>query len=83
MNRFSVLLRFADQLYGRKKIGQILVNGNHLTQAELDDALHTQKNDPFLRRLGYILIEKGFCPPTDVMSALIQQLTVCVPHKSP
>lgn len=81
MNRFDMLLRLVDSLQGRKKLGEILMRRYELSEEELDLALEAQKADHRGRKLGYILIDKGYCKASTVMQALTQQLEVCVPFR--
>ena len=57
---------------GATKIGEILIAQGKLTQAQLDQALELQKNDP--RDLGKILVSLGFIMPTDLGRALAERL---------
>lgn len=82
MNRFDMLMRLVDSLQGRKKIGEILMRHYELSEDELDEALEAQRADHDGRKLGYILIDKGYCPAASVMQALTQQLEVCIPFRS-
>ena len=57
---------------GARKTGEILISRGKLTQAQLDDALELQKNDP--RDLGKILVSLGFVTPVDLGEALAERL---------
>ncbi|MCE0558538.1 MULTISPECIES: type II/IV secretion system protein [unclassified Motilimonas] len=59
-----------------KYIGEILIQLNVITEAELDDTLQTQKNEGFKRLTGEILIASGICSEAEVLQALSQQLTL-------
>ena len=79
MNRFEILMKLIDGIQGRRKLGKILMESHQLTRDELEQALDAQRQDPYLRKLGYILIDKGFVSPTELMEALSKQLEVCIP----
>ncbi len=82
MNRFDMLMLLVDTIHGRRKLGEILMRQFELSENELDEALEVQRADHDGRKLGYILIDKGYCPASSVMEALTQQLNVCIPFQN-
>ncbi|MFC1894617.1 type II secretion system ATPase GspE [Candidatus Dependentiae bacterium] len=58
----------------RKRIGEILIQINAITQEQLDVALQKQKETGEL--IGKILVEKNFATKKDIAKALSQQVSV-------
>jgi general secretion pathway protein E len=58
----------------KKKIGDILVTLNVITQEQLDEALQEQKTTG--KMLGKVLVEKGFVSTQDLSQALASQIEV-------
>lgn len=56
-------------------IGQMLLESNHITQAQLDGALAYQKENPGMR-LGDVLIHLGYIKEEDRLKALSARLNV-------
>ena len=60
--------------FGRKKLrlGDVLINSNVITQEQLEDGLASQKGTG--KKLGEILVEKGYVNEDDIAKALSGQL---------
>lgn len=56
------------------RLGDLLVNENQITSAQLDQALQEQRNTG--RRLGATLIDLGFLTETELMQFLAKQLNI-------
>ncbi|MFH1867884.1 MAG: ATPase, T2SS/T4P/T4SS family [Candidatus Omnitrophota bacterium] len=56
------------------RIGEILMREGTLTQAQLDEALRSQKTSG--RTLGDIIVDKGFTSEKDLANALAKQLDI-------
>ena len=59
---------------GRVRLGELLVTAHIISRGQLEQALAFQKSDG--RRLGKILVERGFVTETQVTQILSQQLSV-------
>ena len=57
--------------YEYQKLGELLVNASVITQGQLADALAAQRESS--RRLGQILIERGFASDDDIAQCLADQ----------
>ncbi|MDX1620907.1 MAG: ATPase, T2SS/T4P/T4SS family, partial [Nitriliruptorales bacterium] len=64
----------ADTRHRRKRLGEILVNGDVITEIQLEDALAAQNEGGARRRLGTTIVELGFCDEQDIADALARQL---------
>ena len=58
----------------RVRLGELLVEAQIITRAQLDEILVIQQSDP--RRLGTLLVEAGLITETQVTQILSQQLSV-------
>ena len=58
----------------RVRLGELLVEAEIITRAQLDEILVIQQSDP--RRLGTLLVEAGLITETQVTQILSQQLSV-------
>lgn len=58
----------------KKRLGEILVDGNYITNEQLSKALILQKKSG--KRLGEILIYEGYVSEDDIANALRQQLGI-------
>lgn len=56
-------------MFGRSRIGEILVSRGYLTQQQLTEALEIQANEPS-RRLGEIVVEQKYAKEVDVLRGL-------------
>lgn len=61
-------------MYNRLRIGEILVKMGKAQPAQIEQALHVQRDKG--GRLGQVLVELGLCEDADVMRALSLQLDV-------
>jgi type IV pilus assembly protein PilB len=60
---------------GRRRLGEVLVAGNVLSEAQLDEALRTQREDKGRRRrLGEVITALGFADEVQIARALSDQL---------
>jgi type IV pilus assembly protein PilB len=59
---------------GRVRLGELLLTAHIINRGQLEQALLIQKDDG--RRLGKILVERGFVTETQVTQILSQQLSV-------
>jgi len=60
---------------GRRRLGEVLVAGNVLSEAQLDEALRTQREDKGRRRrLGEVISALGFADEVQIARALSDQL---------
>ncbi len=60
-----------DSYHHRKKVGEILLESNLITETQLEEALQRQKEQKMPRKpLGKILIELGYITQEDLMQAL-------------
>ncbi|MCP4640373.1 MAG: hypothetical protein GY851_08075 [bacterium] len=66
-------LKAFDDYGRRRRMGEVLVSAGVLTQRQLDEALTVQHESP-QRRLGAILIEKGFASDVVVARLIALQL---------
>jgi type IV pilus assembly protein PilB len=57
-------------------IGQVLVEKNYITEAQLEEAITYQKEHPGEKRIGNILIEKGFVTEKQILNALCDKLNL-------
>ena len=64
----------AKENAGRKRLGDILLSRELITEEQLTQALRLQKESN--QRLGEILIEKGWVSEADVLRALSAQLSI-------
>lgn len=62
----------------KKQLGEILMSHRILTQAQLDEALQAQRDNP--RPLGRILIQKGFITEKLLLQALAAQKGISAWH---
>ena len=58
----------------KKNLGDILVQLGSITEAQLQEVLAQQKDDPGRRKLGQLLIEKEYLKEEDMLRALAIQL---------
>ncbi|MBQ1266510.1 MAG: hypothetical protein IIY06_07060, partial [Proteobacteria bacterium] len=56
-------------MFGRRRLGEVLMSQGRITQEKLNDALHAQQLNPG-KRLGEILIEKNYIEEIDLIRAL-------------
>jgi type IV pilus assembly protein PilB len=63
-----------ETMSGRVRLGELLVTARIISRGQLEQALAVQKSDG--RRLGKILVERGFVTETQVTQILSQQLSV-------
>lgn len=64
----------STKLRRKKRLGDLLVGVQVITQEQLDEALEAQKTDYKGQKLGNILIEKGFTQDEIIAEALCHQL---------
>ena len=57
----------------RKRLGEILVEKGHLTQAQVEEALQFQLRKPNSKRIGEILIAHGLATREQVEQSLRAQ----------
>ncbi len=71
-------LGLSADLPQRPQLGELLVGLKHISAAQLEEALREQRKDG--RRLGELLVEKGFCSYRQVYDglALQQRMTTAV-----
>ncbi len=62
----------------RKLIGQSLIERGIITPEQLDEALETQESEPTPRKVGEILIDKGYLNDSELADALGAQLGIRV-----
>ncbi len=58
------------------RIGELLVKYTGLTEAQLEEALKFQKDNPDSGLLGEILLKKGFINPSDIIKVVCQQMNI-------
>ena len=56
-------------MFGRSRIGEILINNGHVTKSQLDETLKMQQADPS-KRIGELLIEQKIVKEIDIIRAL-------------
>lgn len=61
------------ELDHEEQIGEILVEGGHLSQSDLDEALSIQRNAGEEKLLGEILVERGFLDRDTIQNAIEDQ----------
>ena len=60
---------------GRRRLGEVLVAGQVLSEAQLEEALRTQREDKGRRRrLGEVITALGFADEVQIARALSDQL---------
>src|SRR5215218_3207674 len=60
---------------GRRRLGEVLVAGEVLSEAQLEEALRTQREDKGRRRrLGEVITALGFADEVQIARALSDQL---------
>lgn len=64
----------AEQRRERRRLGEILVGEQVITETQLEDALATQSSTGNRRRLGTTIVDLGYCSETDIADALAGQL---------
>lgn len=65
---------FASSTDEKDRLGEILVKCCRLTRVNLEEALKIYKKNVGLKKLGSILVEKGFVTPKDLFSGLKLQV---------
>lgn len=58
------------------RLGEVLIAGGYITEAQLEEALERQKNSPERKMLGDTLIEMGFVSEEEILTELSKQLNV-------
>lgn len=58
------------------RLGEVLIAGGYITEAQLDEALDRQKNSPERKMLGDTLIEMGLISEDEILSELSKQLSI-------
>ncbi|MFO6423846.1 GspE/PulE family protein [Motilimonas sp. KMU-193] len=61
-----------DKMY----IGELLIQSQTISEADLESALQLQRNEGFKRLIGEILVASGVCAEAEVLQALSQQLSL-------
>src|SRR5882724_1157391 len=67
-------LRFGPMVPARVRLGELLVEAQIVSRAQLEEVLASQKRDG--RRIGTLLVEAGLVTETQVTQILSQQLSV-------
>ncbi|HPX97500.1 MAG TPA: general secretion pathway protein GspE, partial [Thermotogota bacterium] len=61
----------SSETFQYKRLGEILIENNYLTEKEIELAVNLQKQEK--KPLGQILVEKGFVTWNDIATALSKQ----------
>jgi len=61
---------YATSTEQHDRLGEILVKAGKITRENLEHALRISKKSAGLKRLGAILVEKGFLPPKELFRGL-------------
>lgn len=60
------------------RLGEVLIAGGYITDAQLEEALNIQKNSPERKMLGDTLIEMGLVSEDEILAELSKQLGVSI-----
>jgi hypothetical protein len=61
---------FATSSETHDRLGEVLVKSGKITRDNLEQALRVYKKSAGLKKIGAILVEKGFLPPKELFSGL-------------